>query len=611
MLILSGIRRKRISTAIVLMMLFHMFFGIVTPKLFAGGEAPLAISKSVSVDQIKTGQQFHYTILYSVNDLENNYDDVYIKDLLPAGVEFISVARNNQTKTIEHNPATNAVTIQLVNDGTDTLLAGTTGSIQINVRIPNGSVVDGTVFTNVATIEATGVEPVTSNEAVVTTFGSQSYWKTTKSQIIPSISPVVDSEVTYQVGLTDNDSGNPYGHINADNVVMIDYLPEKSLFISATGGGVYDPVTHTVTWNLGNLKVGDNPTRRVTINYPSPIGEDPGFVTGDTAVNRVTATGQYPGGNALVIPDSTTTTTFAVAAPAIPGDISFQKTRQFAYRHIDQTQSFTIGNIKNPGNVPLNNFIVEDSALPPQLDYEKIHLPQLNMEHPYTFYYQNSTSPDWILHNITEPEKTAGLVLVSSFDLNLGYLTGFKFDFGTVPASFDAGQIRIEGKVINPDNEGNAVTHGDSISNTAQLTYDYDGNPPESMTSTATFFINQPKPWLVPNKTHDASKFYIPGDTVTFTLNIANKIDATGPYKRPVIYDLLPEGFDYIADSWAFAGSNIPAVVPIFSVIPNFNGTEQTLLKWSWESTDDFVIPIGESIRIDYAAWINPILLIP
>jgi uncharacterized repeat protein (TIGR01451 family) len=52
-----------------------------------------------------------------------------------------------------------------------------------------------------------------------------------------------------------------YDNINAtqsvSNVIVLDQLPAELEFVGVTGGGIYDPVNHTVTWDLGTLEIGD------------------------------------------------------------------------------------------------------------------------------------------------------------------------------------------------------------------------------------------------------------------------------------------------------------------------------------------------------------------
>lgn len=44
-----------------------------------------------------------------------------------------------------------------------------------------------------------------------------------------------------------------YGSVDAENVKIVENVPEDFVFVSASAGGVYDPGTHTVTWNIGTV----------------------------------------------------------------------------------------------------------------------------------------------------------------------------------------------------------------------------------------------------------------------------------------------------------------------------------------------------------------------
>lgn len=67
------------------------------------------------------------------------------------------------------------------------------------------------------------------------------------------VDPVaVGSSITYTI--TYDNGANNYA---VNNVEIVDTLPAEVSFGSATGGGVYDTVTHTVTWDIGTLAAGD------------------------------------------------------------------------------------------------------------------------------------------------------------------------------------------------------------------------------------------------------------------------------------------------------------------------------------------------------------------
>jgi uncharacterized repeat protein (TIGR01451 family) len=49
---------------------------------------------------------------------------------------------------------------------------------------------------------------------------------------------------------------NSLNTFDVHNVTIIDTVPENVSFVSASGGGTYNSVTHTVTWNIGTVTAG-------------------------------------------------------------------------------------------------------------------------------------------------------------------------------------------------------------------------------------------------------------------------------------------------------------------------------------------------------------------
>jgi len=58
----------------------------------------------------------------------------------------------------------------------------------------------------------------------------------------------VGAKITYDICY--NNTANDF---DVHNVTIVDNLPPETSFVSATGGGTYDPGTHTVTWDIGTL----------------------------------------------------------------------------------------------------------------------------------------------------------------------------------------------------------------------------------------------------------------------------------------------------------------------------------------------------------------------
>jgi len=59
------------------------------------------------------------------------------------------------------------------------------------------------------------------------------------------------------------------------NVMLVDTLPDEESFVSASDGGIYDAVNHTVTWYIGTLSAGA-PQKCVTLNVTVKPGTSPG-----------------------------------------------------------------------------------------------------------------------------------------------------------------------------------------------------------------------------------------------------------------------------------------------------------------------------------------------
>jgi len=76
---------------------------------------------------------------------------------------------------------------------------------------------------------------------------------------------------------------NNFGSIAADNVTLQDTLPSNVDFVSASDGGVYDSVTHKVTWNIGAVPVFPSGRGSVTVTVRIPSSVPVGTVIVNTA----------------------------------------------------------------------------------------------------------------------------------------------------------------------------------------------------------------------------------------------------------------------------------------------------------------------------------------
>ena len=66
-----------------------------------------------------------------------------------------------------------------------------------------------------------------------------------------------------------------YGSVDAQNVTIVEHVPDDFIFVSAERGGVYDAATHTVTWNIGTVpgfKTGSLDVTKGQVRYTVKVG---------------------------------------------------------------------------------------------------------------------------------------------------------------------------------------------------------------------------------------------------------------------------------------------------------------------------------------------------
>jgi uncharacterized repeat protein (TIGR01451 family) len=228
------------------------------------------------------------------------------------------VFNTTQTVTLNATDDSDSATIYYTTDGTDPKTSSTrsvyTGPIEI----------DGTTTLKYAAVDAAGNWSSVYSETY--TIKSDVY-----VQVIPSkTNPQVGDKVTYTFKLCNNGPGI------ANDVVFTYVIPEGLEYDGATvdqGTIYYDDATRTLTWNLGNVTVGDpylwlNVTVLSAGSYNlqpavTTAGYDPELNSsiGSLLVNAVSATDNGSGsgsgsdfstGNNTTVHAVTTTTTKTV-----------------------------------------------------------------------------------------------------------------------------------------------------------------------------------------------------------------------------------------------------------------------------------------------------------
>ena len=231
-------------------------YGNVTNSLAVGNKTSkinvnvpeITPNKTVDNKNPNFGDNVTYTIVVS-NDGAADAKNVVVKDILAHGFKFIEANYGGVY---------------------DELTRTVTWIVDVNAK-------DHVDLTIKVTVEDYGV--LTNN---VTVGNKTSSVNITVPEIIPNKTADIENpnfgdEVTYTVNVTNA------GKVNANNVVVRDVLGEGLELISADGG-VYDPITRTITWTV-NLNSGETKSFKVVAKV---IGY--GNVTNSLVVGNKTST---------------------------------------------------------------------------------------------------------------------------------------------------------------------------------------------------------------------------------------------------------------------------------------------------------------------------------
>jgi uncharacterized repeat protein (TIGR01451 family) len=139
------------------------------------------------------------------------------------------------------------------------------------------------------------------------------------------------------------------------DVVISDPIPAATSFVSATGGGVYDTQSNTVTWTFPEFNQGGSPSFEMIVQVDNPTGAS-------EVVNTVTITGDGSDGEPIE-GDEDSVTVQIQSAPSIV--LSKIPSAEFAAPGAQVT--FTIA-YQNTGNADATNVVLTD-PLPPFTNY--------------------------------------------------------------------------------------------------------------------------------------------------------------------------------------------------------------------------------------------------
>ena len=254
----------------------------------AAGDGIFAISVVPDQPSYLAGEMVGWTINYSCSASSggpsDTCDDIVITMPRPSFMATSGGTIAGSVSTVS-NVFTGSGQALAVWTFVSSIPAGASGQLHVNWTSSSGTTPNNSIVTATASVRegsATGPVLLTADASATltaeATFIGFKYPNTT-------LPIVVGEEYTYKLGL--RYSGTSNGRLHLQNVIYVDQLPPTAIYVSSSDGGVYNPVTHTVTWpiissiNAGytSLDANYNSDRYVTVRYDATDNADGEVVT--------------------------------------------------------------------------------------------------------------------------------------------------------------------------------------------------------------------------------------------------------------------------------------------------------------------------------------------
>ena len=505
------------------------------------------------------GEQTKYTVSAKNSSSSGlTMTNVVLVDFLPTNVFFVSA-----TGSGAYNSTSNTVTWPAA-----TITPGSTDSQTVIITYPPSNYSSGSVATNNLNVVAylPGGYSVTNTASVTTTLtGSSTLY--TVSKTLRS-GGAVGNNTEYAVTMNNPSSSG----VTLTNVVMTDTLPTGASFVSATGSGVYNSSLGTVTWPAASVSANSSTTQYVIVNYPTNL-----FTSGQKITNVLSVIATPPG----LTPVSASATN--VATLTAPTDsVGFSKTASATVATIGSTSINYTLNITNTGNTVLTNYQVVD-IIPAGVTVTDVQIDPVNAYEAeqgagtVTLEYSTSAATPYTWTTVTGTPGTSFVRKNSS----LPAITAVRWTFSSVPPGFTSKSFASGTGSGLSATFSSAIADGTTVANCASYTYSTTyGTPTQKSGSSCVnvLAVNGQTAALVATKA--AATGVNPGSAITYTVGVAAG-NSLATVANPVIADLVPSGLTYVSGSWAVVSGPTPV---LFENIPNYNGTSQTLLRWTYSA---------------------------
>ena len=431
----------------------------------------------------------------------------------------------------------------------------------------------------------------------------------------------IDQDNPNKVGIRWNGSAmksgslNGLGFVGVQNIKVVDPLPAKAVFVTASDGGVYDPATHTVTWSYDRWFWQNPIESTVTVKYPE------GTVTlDDTVTNKATISAEVMN-DPKTIRTKSSEITHGFAERKVGGRIT-KTGNDNQYQVRGGLYPWRFAGI-NSGNTTLH-FRWEDT-LPCTWSTQDAKAAgdscdQPTMVSPYRFtVFGKSGYEDnggWTLeywtnkgnHETVNYTKTTGLTLPEG-----EWITRFTIDTDAVPGSSPQAWLHGTAPKTLPTTEpADFTSHYNPVAPPEKY-FNYVASPDyvrfqncatgtvtDKDTGTVVTSSDELCSWMRVRDEFPSVQAYkvvrtnpvVVGKPATFFINGTAKAKSEGGTPTPfTIVDLLPEGFD-VDDASGIVpekrstlknpdGTPYDLSKVTVEVEKNYNNTGRTLIRWN------------------------------
>ena len=517
----------------------------------------------------------------------------------------------------------------------DPLPAGTSDRIQVTWNYDYYDAPNNSTTTQNVVFSANNAESV--EKALTTTWTADTDVAIEKSGPTTKANfPAVGGEVTYKLryGYQQIDQDNPnkvgirwngsamkrgdlngLGFVGVQNIKVVDPLPAKAVFVTASDGGVYDPATHTVTWSYDRWFWQNPIESTVTVKYPE------GTVTlDDTVTNKATISAEVMN-DPKTIRTKSSEITHGFAERKVGGRI-MKTGNDYQYQVRRGLYPWRFAGI-NSGNTTLH-FRWEDtlpctwSTQDAKAAGDSCDKPTMVSPYRFTVFSKSGYEENggWTLeywtnkgnHETVNYTKTTGLTLPEG-----EWITRFTIDTDAVPGSSPQAWLHGTAPADLPTKEpADFASHYNPVLPPERY-YNYVASPDyvrfqncatgtvtDKDTGTVVTSSDELCSWMRVRDEFPSVQAYkavrtnpvVVGKPATFFINGTAKAKSEGGTPTPfTIVDLLPEGFD-VDDASKIVpekrstlknpdGTPYDLSKVTVEIEKDYNGSGRTLIRWN------------------------------